>query len=182
MSAQHTPGPWYLEPKGPGFYIQAAKENGDPFNVAILNALPADARVMAAAPDLADALRDVIDWMDTMVDRKNLAAGWLKIEGAARAALAKLGRVVTDPPPVKPTASIVSVTLEPGVIAHQWAKVYEPVPGVARCRTSGERTDNDDAGQVFIDVADPDCLDSITDYLDGDARVKCYTVKDVCPL
>ena len=62
MSTEHTPGPWVVS-KPSGNYIDAPAIKG---SIAALtySAKPADARLMAAAPDLLAALQYVLDAHD----------------------------------------------------------------------------------------------------------------------
>jgi hypothetical protein len=63
MSTQHTPGPWT-------FYRRSSCDRGDSYGVRApaphhwviptLNINPADARLIAAAPDLLEALKDAL--------------------------------------------------------------------------------------------------------------------------
>ena len=84
MSAP-TPGPWYVD----GLAIQAGPNN----NVGLVNlarASVADARLIAAAPDMAEALRDAVQLIDQIalvLDRPIIDARLPRI----RAALAKAG-------------------------------------------------------------------------------------------
>lgn len=77
MSAQHTPGPWEVLHDHPDAetapaiaYIKAVNRGMDFEEIALLFGCveqpqqEANARLMAAAPELLAALRDVIDWLD----------------------------------------------------------------------------------------------------------------------
>jgi hypothetical protein len=68
MSTQHTPGPWTYEPEEEGYAGAIVAETGwicdfdtDPS--------PANARLIAAAPDLLDALCMVLDDPDALDGR-----------------------------------------------------------------------------------------------------------------
>ncbi len=67
MSEQHTPGPWHAKPSMHGKkykYVQIGKDE----SYTTLEVLPADARLIAAAPDLLEALRAVV----SVADRKTV--------------------------------------------------------------------------------------------------------------
>ncbi len=76
MSAQHTPGEWYAKPTaGNHQYIIASESTGATVAL-IYDPSNGDAALIAAAPDLLAALRDLLDYA---VDRaqftpENLAA------------------------------------------------------------------------------------------------------------
>ena len=65
--SKHTPGPWT-------FYRESIYDRGDFYAVKApaphywvvptLNINPADAHLIAAAPELLDALRGLVDWFD----------------------------------------------------------------------------------------------------------------------
>lgn len=72
--SEHTPGAWEvrhnkngtlgIEAKEPdGTYCQPAKINGDPDDEFYGPATRANARLIAAAPDLLEACRDLLMWM-----------------------------------------------------------------------------------------------------------------------
>ncbi|HEY4136462.1 MAG TPA: hypothetical protein VGO34_14755 [Alphaproteobacteria bacterium] len=84
--SKHTPGPWAIEHKNPfeTFVRGAPNEEGSRYVVAIVhpghdNATEANARLIAAAPDLLDALKAVV----AVADRKT------DVFDQARAAIAK---------------------------------------------------------------------------------------------
>lgn len=90
MSAQHTPGPWWLQADGAGWYVECTPERGH--SVAYVRAeageddpdtpdaeKEANARLIAAAPELLEALRGVL----RVADRATVEFD------AARAAIAK---------------------------------------------------------------------------------------------
>lgn len=95
MTSKHTPGPWCIKDHrnvSEGFTIAAPRAN-DPFydGIAHLVDVEADARLIAAAPDLLEALReltdDVADRFD--LDSPSTNPGIKSTVAAARAALAK---------------------------------------------------------------------------------------------
>ena len=70
MSAQHTPGPWWLQADGAGWYVECTPERG--YSVAYIRSevaeddpdtpdaeKEANARLIAAAPDLLEALKEL---------------------------------------------------------------------------------------------------------------------------
>ena len=64
-NATHTPGPWAVS-KPSGNYIDAPAVKG---SIAALtfSATPADARLIAAAPDLLAALTYVMPWLEAHI-------------------------------------------------------------------------------------------------------------------
>lgn len=66
MSA-HTPGPWAYRPSNSGHFIAGAGENSgylaEVRQCRSKQDVRADARLIAAAPDLLAALRDVVGWV-----------------------------------------------------------------------------------------------------------------------
>jgi hypothetical protein len=64
MNTEHTAGPWTVS-KPSGNYIDAPASKG---SIAALtfSATPADARLIAAAPDLLAALQEVLCDLDTL--------------------------------------------------------------------------------------------------------------------
>jgi hypothetical protein len=95
MSA-HTPGPWYVGAQNDGLYIidrQPSPSNDDPRHDADVElvatpfaargaTVEANARLIAAAPEMLEALKDV---MERLVDRHEADESAVK----ARAAIAK---------------------------------------------------------------------------------------------
>lgn len=102
MEAKHTPGPWVMDDAQPGdLFRHVLHGNGDSFGYICristngnANA-DADARLIAAAPELLEALQAVLRSFPTDGDMH--AAGWEQTEidlacrdyEAARAAIAK---------------------------------------------------------------------------------------------
>jgi hypothetical protein len=88
MTTQHTPGPWT-------FYRESSCDRGDSYGVKApaphywvvptLNINPEDARLIAAAPDLLEALQSLID-MDVAYQRGPKVEEGVQV---ARAAIAK---------------------------------------------------------------------------------------------
>lgn len=78
----YTPGPWKHKPSMYGRqyrYVQIGKEE----NYTTGELIPADARLISAAPDLFEALKEIVDATDT---------GWEHLDATftrARAALKK---------------------------------------------------------------------------------------------
>lgn len=102
MSAQHTPGPWWLQADGAGWYVECTPERGH--SVAYVRAeageddpdtpdaeKEANARLIAAAPDLLEALWAMVtsfhavEYMEPhMQEASNMArAAIAKAEGGA---------------------------------------------------------------------------------------------------
>lgn len=87
--SKHTPGPWYLgeyaEVYGPVGYGQIAGMSPN----SNIEQRKANARLIAAAPDLLEALQIVVnDWTAQFERNGHLAPSWCK---QARAAIAKAG-------------------------------------------------------------------------------------------
>ena len=59
MTTQHTPGPWVFEDGHPGLYCIRANAGPIPVRPADAYSLP-DAHLIAAAPDLLAACKDVL--------------------------------------------------------------------------------------------------------------------------
>ncbi len=91
MSAQHTPGPWELHADDMGGISPFVYPVHQEFPVAIVTGYYAglkqrlpDARLIAAAPELLDATRLLLNWADAICN--DGGSGEVK---AARAAIAK---------------------------------------------------------------------------------------------
>ena len=95
---KHTPGPWAVDSDGSGWYIEATPERGhslafiaspefqeEPDTSA--SEAEANARLIAAAPDLLEALQWLVDILpDPDLDNDELQRTWTR---RARAAIAK---------------------------------------------------------------------------------------------
>jgi hypothetical protein len=108
MSAKHTPGPWKAGTArrssnfgdmaafvhGPGPAKIAKVWSGDPSDETNGNKAEANARLIAAAPDLLEALKDIVEQWDAAKDPHSKAVAlnspklWAAL-GEARAAIAK---------------------------------------------------------------------------------------------
>ena len=94
MNTKHTPGPWHVGKRFPAGAIYDAK-GGEVCGFSNLlhpAEIAANARLIAAAPDLADALRVIIKQAETTRLAFPNAAGrddWQQVILIARAALAK---------------------------------------------------------------------------------------------
>jgi len=73
--SKHTSGLWELQAKGPGFYITT----DDGFNVAVLNALPADARRMIACVNGCDGFNPL--WIHDLVEASEAVLSLLESQG-----------------------------------------------------------------------------------------------------
>ena len=88
MTTQHTPGPWNhaADSLRPGRY--SIYHNGPIAHCGDTTAEPGDglanARLIAAAPDLLNACRQAADWID-----RHRVSGALGVYDLARAAIAK---------------------------------------------------------------------------------------------
>lgn len=84
MSA-HTPGPWELRQSSRDYWFIDHKQGGEGYTLTKLEdwTSEADARLIAAAPDLLDALRDLVAVTEQTYDnRHELAAALDAIERA----------------------------------------------------------------------------------------------------
>lgn len=67
MTTKFTPGPWYLNgtDKGPGQYYMHIGAKGSPMNLASINECHtqsiANSHLIAAAPDLYEALKEIMN-------------------------------------------------------------------------------------------------------------------------
>lgn len=84
----HTPGPWYsgktIQARPPGREYPA-----DAFAVAQRVNRPADARLIAAAPDLLEALKNLAFAAETVAHLRGLEKELLPFTDAARAAITR---------------------------------------------------------------------------------------------
>jgi hypothetical protein len=90
MTTQHTPGPWELRQSVRGYWFIDCEQGGESYTLTALECNEADARLMAAAPDLLAALQECVDYLDCIPEA---AAGGCddarKLVRIARAAIAK---------------------------------------------------------------------------------------------
>lgn len=92
--AKHTPGPWfeyggsiYGHGDTPGDTYIAEMAYGDGMNETSKEQALINARLIAAAPDLIEALREIID--HGIMDAPGICSGCDKARGLADAAIAK---------------------------------------------------------------------------------------------
>ena len=81
MTTQHTPGPWRYDYE-PGYCGEIIASNGQTICTFADEPLPSNARLIAAAPDLLDALQAIEKYMRADFDD-------MPMSGKARAAIAK---------------------------------------------------------------------------------------------
>jgi hypothetical protein len=62
---KHTPGPWAIGIETDNDQAQIISADGWHLASVALDPLPANARLIAAAPDLLEALEDVAEWLST---------------------------------------------------------------------------------------------------------------------
>lgn len=91
MNTQHTQGPWYLEGHSHklGYVVSAELQDSDPVAFVKNNH---NARLIAAAPDLLDALTDLlkaIEWSETKPVHNLTTLG--RAMAKAKTAIAKVG-------------------------------------------------------------------------------------------
>ena len=85
MEATHTPGPWVLDAWASGWSLET---NGKSVTSEPFDCSDEDARIMAAAPELLDALRGLMNchtgaaWQTTDVQRR----WWLAADAAVKKA------------------------------------------------------------------------------------------------
>jgi len=100
--AKHTPGPWHLEEMGynsSSYYIRGSSESGDRLTIgkgavahiprSTANPMEANARLIAAAPELLEALIECLECEFAVTDRAAIAkaeAAIAKATGAASSA------------------------------------------------------------------------------------------------
>ena len=70
MTSKHTPGPWIFykassSDRGENYGIKASPPNY--WVIPPLNISPADARLIAAAPELLEALTVLSDWVESLI-------------------------------------------------------------------------------------------------------------------
>lgn len=88
--AEHTPGPWHVT-AGP--YPREIRADDGPFIASVYDLgvtygeRNANARLLAAAPELLDALKEAADWIATHGD--TLPASAMKLSAVLTAAIAK---------------------------------------------------------------------------------------------
>ena len=83
MTTQHTPAPWTLDPCASGWMLIS---NGQDITAEPFDARDADARLIASAPDLLIALRDLLeDAVALGICESNMSGSAV----AARAAIAR---------------------------------------------------------------------------------------------
>jgi len=87
MNTRHTPGPWQTWENGDGEY--GIERNGDSLGTMEGQNAKANARLIAAAPDLLEAARSMIDWQDTPA---HVRGDFRPIQKALRQAIAKAER------------------------------------------------------------------------------------------
>jgi hypothetical protein len=109
LNAKHTPGPWKVVPFSdpsktiPHIMATSQSQTGHPIEIAVLWASAVDspeecianARLIAAAPDLLAAMKDMLSgWRYIRRNHGDLyGVGWDRCENSARAAIAKAGGV-----------------------------------------------------------------------------------------
>ena len=113
MSDKHTPGPWRVQATGNSFVVEehthteaiSVDENGNPCRWSEYN--ESNARLIAAAPELLDALRMWLDIHDTPAGFAGkygkaldaaIAAQQLRVEAAASAARAAIAKATESNP------------------------------------------------------------------------------------
>lgn len=84
MTTQHTPAPWELRQSVNGYWFIDYEQGGESYTLTKLECGEDDARLIAAAPELLDALRNVAACFDAN-DPDSMANAMTD----ARAAIAK---------------------------------------------------------------------------------------------
>ena len=91
MNNTHTPGPWRVSPSGilvctadddrPHVNIAIIEDNGNDALAPMPNEVAANARLIAAAPELLAILEDTRDWLETNLRRGRINAGTANRDG-----------------------------------------------------------------------------------------------------
>ena len=81
MTTQHTPGPWELRRSVRGYWFIDHEQGGEGYTLTKLDCNEADARLIAAAPDLLAALEELLNALPSATSHPAIKA--------ARAAIAK---------------------------------------------------------------------------------------------
>lgn len=82
--SKHTPSPWSLEKVGDDFSVVNREHEGDDWDIATVHSTEANARLIAAAPELLEALEIMLKYAESY-----LAPSDGPIFETARAAIAK---------------------------------------------------------------------------------------------
>ena len=69
----HTPGPWRVGDAG--HTVFGPKTDNPSPKIIASNLSHADAKIMAAGPDMLEALRDLIQWADAVIGEPDKAMG-----------------------------------------------------------------------------------------------------------
>ena len=86
--SKHTPGPWHTAGEQ-GVQIRSAKDQIAKVWTMRGNEWKANARLIAAAPELLEALQSIADCCDEEHAARDYASRQAEIRGIARAAIAK---------------------------------------------------------------------------------------------
>ena len=96
MEGKHTKGPWFVTPDGfrvtdkPVWFDQNGSRHGETPNIVIFAETQANARLIAAAPDMLEALQVVEALHKRYCDRVGAQDQWARdVQNKARAAIAK---------------------------------------------------------------------------------------------
>ena len=81
MTTQHTPAPWELRRSVRGYWFIDHEQGGEGYTLTKLDCNEADARLIAAAPDLLAALEELLNALPSATTHPAIKA--------ARAAIAK---------------------------------------------------------------------------------------------
>lgn len=79
--ATHTPGPWSADKWAPGWTVSAPESRYSVCHLEDCNNAEANARLIAAAPDLLQLLGDLGQWLETHLAQGNINAGTANRDG-----------------------------------------------------------------------------------------------------
>jgi hypothetical protein len=112
MTTKYTPGPWewlggkyeltalrHCHPDGGGNYVIWPEAEVSDYGLSVtvtLDVSPADARLIAAAPELVEALRDAANRIDDMIECDAPGLAWSEARKSAARSRALLARIEGD--------------------------------------------------------------------------------------
>ena len=85
--SKHTEGPWEARQSVRGYWFIEHQQGGEAYTLTKLDCSEADSRLIASAPELLDALQDIVDAYQKHFDAMPVA--WQTYDNIARAAITK---------------------------------------------------------------------------------------------